>query len=599
MRSKVLLSRLSTLILALLACLLLALFAPYVATYRALEEPFSGASVMASPRDLHVVAQPVQLSRAPDLVLNRGILYADGNAATGAPISRFVLDGPLFTLNASGHAAATVLADENSVTALVAPLIEQLTALSFDTLIIRHGTLNVTTTDGELEVVSGIEAELANRRKGSISGKGTFMVRGHRLTFDGSLAPPDDKPALSRWPLKLTVKGPLLEASLYGHLDAAEDLRLSGLTDISIESVRRAARWFSVPVPTAEGVNRAALKGQFTWARRTLAIEEAKVSIDGNEATGTLALNVAGERPLIDGTLAFSSLELGPYLEAARSQSFVFDRQTASWSEFDLSFPIIRHIDTDLRISAPKVTMKGYDFGRAAATITVRDGKLLADVAELELPTGSASAQITADVSALVPLYTLRARVENFEAGPVATALFGASLVTGRSVLSMELTSSGQTPAELLRRLCGKSTLRMPEGGKLALDLKALRSAAKGGGKGGAQSSANSGTESGEGAAALTKGQTSVQQIEVQLRIEDGVLMTDTALARSDTSGLLASGQVDLSARTMDVKLIAKANPPQDRPLAPADLSGGDMIAVRGAWNAPAVESIAADGPRP
>jgi AsmA protein len=581
MKSKVLLSRLLTLVLALLACLLLALLAPFGSTYRALEEPFAGASVMASPRDLHVVAQPVQLTQAPDLVLNRGILYADGNAATGAPISRFVLDGPLFTLNASGHTAAASIANGPNLSAMVAPLIEQLAAMSFDTLTIRHGALNVTTTDGTLEIISDIEAELSNRRKGAVSGKGTFVVRGQRLNFDGSLGPPADKRAQSRWPVKLAVKGPLLEASLDGHLDAAEDLRLSGLTDISIASVRRAARWFAVPVPTAEGVNQATLKGQFTWARRTLAIEDAKVSIDGNEATGTLALNVAGERPLIDGTLAFSSLELGPYLEAARSQSFVFDRETASWSEFDLSFPIIRHIDTDLRISTPKVTVKGYSFGRAAATITVRAGKLLADIAELELPTGSASAQVTADVSELVPRYALRARIEDFEAGPAATALFGSPLLSGRTALSMELASSGQTPAELLRRLCGKSTLRVPEGGKLALDLKALHSAAKGG--------------DALGAAALTKGQTSVEQFEVQTRIQDGVLVTETALARSGSSGLFASGEVDLAGRTMDLRLVAKANPPQDRPLLPADVTGGDTIALRGPWSAPSIEGLESD----
>jgi hypothetical protein len=146
----------------------------------------------------------------------------------------------------------------------------------------------------------------------------------------------------------------------------------------------------------------------------------------------------------------------------------------------------------------------------------------------------------------------------------------------------MELASSGQTPAELLRRLCGKSTLRVPEGGKLALDLKALHSAATKGGDA-------------LGAAALTKGQTSVEQFEVQTRIQDGVLVTETALARSGSSGLFASGEVDLAGRTMDLRLVAKANPPQDRPLLPADVTGGDTIALRGPWSAPSVEGLESD----
>src|SRR4029450_1012508 len=96
-----------------------------------------------------------------------------------------------------------------------------------------------------------------------------------------------------------------------------------------------------------------------------------------------------------------------PYVEAARSQSFLFDRQTASWSAFDLSFPLLRHVDADLRISAPKVAIKGYGLGRGAATITVRSGRLLADIAELELYSGKVGVQVSVNANELVSRYTV------------------------------------------------------------------------------------------------------------------------------------------------------------------------------------------------
>ena len=102
MRRKNVISRFATLVLATLACLLLAVLAPMFFGPRATDEPFSGYAVMASPRDMHVVTAPIRLSDAPDLTLNRGTLYADGNAAAGTPISRFVLDAPVLHLNASG-----------------------------------------------------------------------------------------------------------------------------------------------------------------------------------------------------------------------------------------------------------------------------------------------------------------------------------------------------------------------------------------------------------------------------------------------------------------------------------------------------------------
>ena len=97
MRRKNVISRFTTLVLATLACLLLAVLAPMLFGPRATDEPFSGYAVMASPRDMHVVTAPIRLSDAPDLTLSRGTLYADGNAAAGTPISRFVLDAPVLT----------------------------------------------------------------------------------------------------------------------------------------------------------------------------------------------------------------------------------------------------------------------------------------------------------------------------------------------------------------------------------------------------------------------------------------------------------------------------------------------------------------------
>jgi AsmA protein len=580
MRRKKVISRLTTLIVATLGCLLLAVLAPIFLLQRAIDEPFSGYAVMASPRDLHVVTAPIRLSDAPDLTLNRGALYADGNAVAGTPISRFVLDGPVFNFNASGLRALTSSFESSPGdigATIIEPLVEQLIGMGFDTLIVRRGTLYVTTADGSSETLGDIQAELTGRRKGQIAAKGSFTVRGQRLSFDATLTPPADKRAPQRWPLTLALKGDLLEAGFEGQLDVAEDSQLAGQVELTSPSLRRVARWFGVPVPNAEGFNAGVVKGQMNWARRTIAIERAKVTIDGNEATGALVLNLAGERPLIDGTLAFGALDLTPYVEAARSQSFVFDRQTASWSAFDLSFPSIKHIDADLRISAPKVALKGYGLGSGAATITVRSGKLLAELAELELHSGTVSGQITANTNELVPRYALRGKIENFEAGPAGASLFGATVLTGRSTLFVDVAGAGQTPAELLRRLSGKATLSMPEGGKLPLDLKAVRAAAKADGP--------------PGWGQMAKGQVGLEQVDAKALIQNGVIIAEMAHARSGTTGIAATGRVDLAERTLDLRLLVKPNVPTDRPLKPADVVDGEAIALRGSWQTPFVRA--------
>ena len=587
MRRKNVISRFTTLLFATLACLLVAVLAPILLKSRATDEPFSGYSLMASPRDMHVITAPVRLSDAPDLTLVRGTLYADGNAATGTPISRFVLDGPVFQLNASGPRTDVLSfqsASADSFIGTVAPLlVEQLMAMGFDGLTLRRGTLNVTTAEGASEPISDIEAELSVRRKSHVAGRGSFTLRGQRLAFEGAVNSGAEKRAPLRWPTKVSLKGDLIDASFEGHLSVSEDLQASGQLELASPSLRRAARWLGVPMSAAEGLNATVVKGQLNWARHTLAVEDAKVQIDGNEAAGALTLNLGGERPLIDATLAFNALDLTPYAEAARSRSFLFDRHTSSWSAFDLSVPIIKHVDADLRLSSPKVTLKslGLALGRGAATITVRSGKLLADIAELELHSGKLSAQITASANDLVPRYTLRGKIENLDCASAGAVLFGAPVLSGRSTLAMDVQGDGQTPAELLRRLSGKATLTMADGGRLGLDMKSVAAAAKAKGP--------------PGWGLLAKGQTNVEQVEVRTLIRDGVLLAETAQARSGATGLAAVGRVDLSERTLDLQLFAKSNVPMGRPLTPADLTGADTVSIRGPWQEPFLRAVEAD----
>ncbi|MBO0741506.1 MAG: hypothetical protein J2P51_08765, partial [Hyphomicrobiaceae bacterium] len=148
------------------------------------------------------------------------------------------------------------------VSAVAPALVEQLQTMGFDTLTVRQGTLLVTTADGTSETIGEIEAELTGRRKGEIAGHGSFTFRGQRLGFDGTLSQPVEKALSSRWPVKLALKGDLLEATLDGRIDVAHDLQLGGQIELTSPSLRRTARWLGIPVPVADGLNALIVKGQ-------------------------------------------------------------------------------------------------------------------------------------------------------------------------------------------------------------------------------------------------------------------------------------------------------------------------------------------------
>jgi len=569
MRRTSIIARFRRLALALIACLLFAVVAPLYFADRRSDEPFAISSVIASPQDLQVITSPVRLSEAPDITLSRGVGY--GSSGTGAGTSNIMLDGPVFALNAAGSRELTAVAGGQTEQDVIAPLMAQIMALNFDRLVIRRGTVHVTALDGSLETLTDIQAEITGRRKGQVSSRGAFTYRGQRLAFDATIGQPADKKEPMRWPFKASVKGSLLTATFEGTIDVREDLRLAGTAELSTTSLRRVGRWFGLPLHTTEGFNATSVKGQMTWARRSLAFEKVKVAVDGNEAQGRLALNLGGDRPQIDATLDFAALDLMPYVDATRTQLFGFDLPSAAWSQFDVSLPMIRHVDADLRVSARKVSFGKLQFGQGGATITAQAGKLQADITELELHGGTATAQVTAIMSEAVPRYAVRGKFENLDAAAVSTQLMGTPAITGRATLAFELTSTGYATQDVMRRLSGKTSLTLAEGSRIALDLKALRESAKSG--------------AARRLAELGKGLAPIEQFEARTLIIDGVAFAESVQARLGGAALSASGRVGIADGNMEVRLLIKS-PSAD----PAAKAGPvEVVTVRGPWQAPVV----------
>jgi AsmA protein len=564
--------------LALGACVGFGVLAPMYLAERASDDSFAGSAVLASPRDLYVITVPVRLSSAPDLTLNRAVIYDYGQSVPPGGVSQVVLDGPVLSLNAAGLGATEGPGGIEAEP--VPPLIQQIGALGFDVVAIRRGTLHVVMGDGDVETLTDIQAEVKKDRRGQIASQGSFTVRGQRLAFDTTFGQPD-KTQPQRWPLQVSFKASLLQGTFNGHADLSEGLQLVGQTELAITSLRRVGRWFGLPLYVTEGFNATTVKGDLTWARRSLAFEKARIAVDGNEGNGRLALNLAGDRPLLEATLDFANLNLTPYLDAARTQLFGFELPVTWGASFDTSLPMIRYLDADMRISANRIALKDLGFGQGGATVTAQAGKLRADIAEVELPSGgSLSAQVTAIMTEAVPRYAVRAKVESLEMGPATARLLGSPALTGRAGLTFDLTSTGYTLTELTRRLSGKAALSMPEGGRLALDLRAVRQAAKAGQR---------------GWAALARSHTNVERLEARSLIIDGVAFAEDIQARAGDLALALAGRLGLVDGNMDARLVLKPGAPSDASQRPADASASEAVTLRGPWPDPMLRAEDSD----
>ena len=552
-------------------------------------------AVEAAPSDAFTITEPVTIVGSPNIRIERGtIALVDGQ---GRPVS-LVDNGPGSNPVPAGHSVrlfnATIviggaIGPQGSVrhrsSDAVAPVVEALAAGRYETLSLRRTTATMSFLGDAPETITDVKAEVSLRRRGLVAVKGSGVLRGQPITLDATANTGQIErsgPASSRLPIKLSLKGTHLDLGFDGRLvTAPEEIGLQGQGELTVPSIRQAARWFGAHWPSGPGLRNAAIRGDMSLTRNTLTFENASARMDGNEATGVLAMRVGAPRPVVTGTLAYKVIDTKPYFAGNPREA----AEPFSWSTFAagvLTVPLGLHLDADLRISADKVVLGGFELGRSAATIALKDGRLLADLAELKFNGGEGGGQITADFTRYLPKFTLRGKLDRVDLGPLSSSLTGRPIVQGQANVVADIAGTGATLQDVFQGLAGKFAVRLPEGVRVGLDLRALATAAR--------------TKEVTGWDPAARGSTNFDQMDLRLVLRDGTVLTQSAEARSADGTWSATGVVNLLSNRIDVRLTQSAG----SPAAPAANVAAPqaVLELHGPMNGPSI-SAGTDPERP
>lgn len=572
---------------AVLVFIMLGLSIPILVGGRPQSIVLQSAAVHAAPRDRFIVTTPIQLRTSPNVFL------LSGTVAIVTDRSRGPLSGEAVAAMIAGGNARIVLDDAtvvietegstDSPEALAAPLLAALAKLQFSTLAIRRGVIQLKRAGGGTEALSDVRIEIVHRRDSALTATGSFELQGRQLKLDATLGLVSDRKDAVRLPLKASVKGAFIDASIAdGRLVIGNRMQLlAGQAEVTTTGVRNLAGWLGAPWPGERGLGAFTAKGRLDWLDRTMTFHNASFQMDGNEATGTLALGWGSARPSIEGTLALKKVDLSGYTAPAKAGTFM-ERTFLGWLSTasepgSLALPLLRHLDADLRLSADQVKAGGLTFGRSAASVSVKDSKLLADIAEVEIESdGNMRGQITVDMSGLVPRYVMRGKLEAVDAAKATGIVFGHPVLGGRANIMFDLTGNGESIDQLAATLHGKTGIELPEGGNIGLDLGQLGAAA-------------SKTVELKGWGAAGRGQTRVTNLVSRFGVQSGSLFAESFKATLGDRLMTLSGEIDLRTRNLDtqvsvVKLVGSGPIQEMAPNEPTEIIG-----VRGPWREPAI----------
>jgi AsmA protein len=290
---------------------------------------------------------------------------------------------------------------------------------------------------------------------------------------------------------------------------------------------------------------------------RRLSIPQGVFSMDANSAAGTLALTFGDLRPAVAGTLAFETLDLTPYLVAD-----IQEPEASLMGQFkvarDLTLPLLGLIDSDVRLSAEKITLGGIQAQNGAASLSLREGQMLLTVVDVGVKDSHMHGEIAIEGSTTTPNYKVRGGFKNGDMSEATIALVGTALLRGRGDVDVDLTASGSAGLDVLSKLSGKIRLGLPDGGAAACSLKGLMVAA----------------EAGEqDVSHPCQSYTSLGPVKADATLTSGIVRIDHFETAAGPDPLRLSGTLDLVTRIMDVTV--SSNPP-------APDQARDLVTVRG-----------------
>lgn len=212
-----------------------------------------------------------------------------------------------------------------------------------------------------------------------------------------------------------------------------------------------------------------ALSGELNLSRRRAALDNATISFGDHAARGSLALDMTGVRPRLEGTIAYDMLDVTPAWISA-SGSFAENPPLAA-------LPLARRetdrpLDFDLRVSADRFRAASFETGPLALALTQIQDRLSVDIASVAVFGGHATGRLDVNPGQPASL-SLRTSGSQLDAKELASAFQLPLGFSGPVMLQAALTMpvTMRQPAEDVSAAAGTFSIRFPAGGSLEGDV--------------------------------------------------------------------------------------------------------------------------------
>ncbi|MEO0608474.1 MAG: AsmA family protein [Pseudomonadota bacterium] len=389
--------------------------------------------------------------------------------------------------------------------------------------------------------------------------------------------------------ITMKQRGQHLSTDYSGNIAIGETQALSGALDLRSDNPRAVLAALGTDLPEGDSLNNLAIKGQTEGTLTAPRLNGAELTLDETTATGSLGADLNGSTPRVVADLTMNRLDLTPFLGSGSQQQDRDPSLNEDWDDTPLDLAALKAINATVTVNATEVIMDQIILRDALLRSRLDDGRLSAifrqddNAPGFKVFQGNWSGDLVLDASRSTPTLELEALADSIAAQDMLTSLTGFKNLSGLGDVRVDLSSEGNSLKALVNGLDGTFETDLNDGALQGVNLTML-----------VQKASNLQDLLGNGGLTIASFQeafspsatTDFTKFLGNLDISNGVATLTDLNIDNPVIGVFGSGQIDLGARTLDIRLTPRLD--VNAAGAGSTLGLGDIpipVRVYGSWS--------------
>ena len=221
-------------------------------------------------------------------------------------------------------------------------------------------------------------------------------------------------------------------------------------------------------------------------------LDDLSIRMGQSKGSGSLAYRASGAgsgRPTLKGQLAFETLDITPFLGDGNARGRTANGNPATtngggssstrsgstdasgWDSTPIDFSGLKALDADLSLSAKRLIARDIETGTIALLVKLQDGLLTGSFDQLSLYEGAGSGVVSIDARTEPANLAANFALSRLSMADFLSDTVDLKALSGTGAVNLDLTASGRSQSEIIRRLNGTGTLDIRDGQIRGIDI--------------------------------------------------------------------------------------------------------------------------------